>query len=283
MTDLLVTGAYGQLGRATLAAAHRRGLAAVGHDLDTLDITARASVEEMMTRIGPAAVLNCAAYTQVDACEEHEELATRVNGEAVGVLAEACNRHGAVLVQVSTDYVFPGTATTPYHEDDQVGPINAYGRSKLLGEEIAQRAHHHLVVRTAWLYGGPSGTFVEAIRAQLAQGTASLRVVADQTGSPTLCDDLAGAILGLLAVGARGLVHAVNSGSTTWHGFAEEIVHRSHATAEVIPVATTEFPRPAPRPAYSVLDTGRLSRLLGAPLPTWQDALARYLEAPCGS
>ncbi len=278
MTDLLVTGSQGQLGRALLAAAHRRGLAAVGHDLDTLDITDPAAVAEKMSCIGPAAVVNCAAYTAVDACEEHEDVALRVNGDAVGVLAEACNRHGAVLVQISTDYVFPGTATRPYREDDPVSPVNAYGRSKLRGEELARRARHTLVVRTAWLYGGPGASFVTAIRRQLAEGATSLRVVADQTGCPTLCDDLADAVLALLAVGARGVVHAVNSGSTTWHGLAEEIVRRLGARAEVVPVSTTEFPRPAPRPAFSVLDTARLSGLLGAPLPTWQDALARHLE-----
>lgn len=283
MTDLLVTGAHGQLGRAVLATAQRRGLAAVGHDLDTLDITDRAAVEAMMTCLTPAAVVNCAAYTAVDDCEEHEGLAVRVNGEAVGGLAEACNRHGAVLVQISTDYVFPGTSSRPYREDDPVDPVNAYGRSKLRGEELARRAHHHLVVRTAWLYGVGGASFVEAIRGQLAAGAQALRVVADQTGSPTLCDDLAGAILGLLAAGARGIVHAVNSGATTWHGLATEIVRRAHADSEVIPVTTAEFPRPAPRPAYSVLDTTHLSRLLGAPLPSWQDALARYLESPCES
>jgi dTDP-4-dehydrorhamnose reductase len=237
----------------------------------------------------PRAVVNCAAFTAVDRCEEKEEAATAVNGTAVGHLARACNATASLLVQISTDYVFPGTAITPYREGDSVGPLSAYGRSKLRGEEEARLAQRHLIVRTAWLYGlggptPPTGTgstanFVEAIRRQVGDGAASLRVVADQVGSPTFCDDLALVILDLVRAGAKGVVHAVNAGVTSWHGFACEIVRQLGARVEVTAVSTAEYPRPARRPPYSVLDTSRLEALLGRPMPPWQDALARYLGA----
>jgi len=279
MPDLLVTGAHGQLGRAVLERATARGLAAVGHDLDTLDITDAAAVTAALERIRPRALVNCAAWTAVDDCEGDPGLALEVNGTAVGHLAAACAAVGATLVQVSTDYVFSGASAHPYREDDPVGPTSAYGRSKLEGERLAQRAPEHLVVRTAWLFGRGGRSFVTAIRGQVEAGRSPLRVVADQRGCPTYCDDLAEAILGLLERRARGTVHAVNSGATTWHAFALEIVRQLGAAAEVRPELTADVPRPAPRPANSVLDTSRLATLLGGPLPTWQDALIRYLAA----
>ncbi len=283
MVQLLVTGAHGQLGRALLAAALRRGASAEGRDVDTLDITDSSAVRAWLERERPRAVVNCAAFTAVDRCEAEEQLATAVNGLAVDHLARACDAVGALLVQVSTDYVFDGAGTRPYLESDPVNPVSAYGRSKLRGEEAARAASSHLVVRTAWLCGRGGVNFVEAIRRQLDAGSARLRVVADQQGCPTFCDDLAEALLDLEACGARGVVHAVNAGVTTWHGFACEIVRRLGREAEVEPVTTAAFPRPARRPAYSVLSTGLLERLLGRPLPPWQDGLGRYLEGPCGS
>jgi dTDP-4-dehydrorhamnose reductase len=277
---IVVTGSDGQLGRAVLACCRRREIAAVGHDLDTLDITDAGQVAGTLTELRPSAVVNCAAYTAVDRCEDHEEEATRVNGEAVGHLARACGSVGALLVQVSTDYVFSGDAERPYREDDPPSPISAYGRSKLRGEEAARLAERHLVVRTAWLYGHGGSNFVEAIRRQVAAGTSPLRVVADQTGSPTSCDDLASAILDLAAADARGVVHAANTGATSWHGLAEAVVDILGADVPVVPVSTDEFPRPARRPSFSVLATDRLAALLGRPMPPWRDALERYL---CGS
>jgi dTDP-4-dehydrorhamnose reductase len=281
--QLLVTGSQGQLGRAVLAAAAGRGLVTDGRDLDTLDITSREAVDEWIVTARPRAVVNCAAYTAVDDCEGAEDEARAVNAAAVGHLAAACNQVGAVLVQISTDYVFDGAGSRPYREDDPVAPASAYGRTKLLGERAAASADHHLVIRTAWLYGRGGRHFVGAIRRQLEGGATRLRVVADQLGSPTYCDDLAGALLDLVEAGATGTVHAVNDGATSWHGFAEEIVRLLGADAEVIPVTTDEFPRPARRPAFSVLDTGRLAALIGRRLPPWSDALARYLEVPCES
>jgi dTDP-4-dehydrorhamnose reductase len=281
VADLIITGVYGQLGRAVAEAASAGGWSVRGVDLDTLDITDRGAVLDAVIEARPRALVNCAAFTAVDRCEQEEELATAVNGTAVSHLAEACNRVGALLVQVSTDYVFSGRGTRPYREEDPVGPVSAYGRSKLEGERAARTARRHLIARTAWLCGRGGPNFVEAIRRQVEAGGQPIRVVADQRGSPTFCDDLARALLVLVEREARGVLHTVNSGATTWHGFACEIVRLLGADLEVVPVTSAEFPRPAPRPGYSVLDTGRLASLLGRPLPAWEDGLRRYLGAAC--
>ncbi len=283
MTGLLVTGSDGQLGRALLVEAAARGLSAEGHDVDTLDIRDPEAVRQMLNWIRPAALVNTAAFTAVDACESQEDEAMAINGTAVGHLAAACDLTGTVLVQISTDYVFSGDADRPYREDDPPAPISAYGRTKLRGEELAAGAKEHLIVRTAWLYGIGGRNFVEAIRRQIEGGAERLRVVDDQRGSPTFAGDLATAILDLLDVGARGIVHGVNAGSTTWYGFAREIVRQLRAEVDVEPVPTGDVPRPARRPRNSVLETRRLTTLLGRPMPEWPDALARYLEATCTS
>jgi len=279
----LITGSYGQLGKALLAEAGARGMSAEGRDVDTIDITDRGAVMSWITETHPGVVINCAAYTAVDDCEEHEDEARMVNATAVAHLAAACNTSGSKLIQLSTDYVFDGTATKPYLEDDAIAPASAYGRTKLLGEQAAREADDHLIVRTAWLYGLGGRHFVGAIQRQIKAGNQHLRVVADQFGSPTFCNDLAAAILDLAAVGAAGTVHAVNSGITSWHGFATEIARQLGARIEVVPVATDEFPRPARRPPYSGLDTSRIEELIGRRLPSWQDALERYLELACVS
>jgi dTDP-4-dehydrorhamnose reductase len=280
---LLVTGSYGQLGRAVLDEASARGIATEGRDIDTLDISDPKAVDRWISTSRPGVVVNCAAFTAVDDCESREDEARVVNATAVDHLARACDAVDATLIHVSTDYVFDGTADRPYREDDPVSPIGAYGRTKLLGEQAAAGARRHLIVRTAWLYGHGGRHFVEAIRGQVERGTNPLRVVGDQHGSPTFSVDLAAAILDLAERDAVGIVHAVNRGATTWHGFAEEIVQLLGVDVEVRAVTTDEFPRPAPRPAYSVLDTTRLEQLLGRRMPSWQDALARYLEAACES
>ncbi len=283
MTDLVVTGAHGQLGSALLRLAPSAGLEVTGCDVDTVDVTDRTAVEALVDRTEPRWLINCAAATAVDACEENEELAFAVNARAPQLLAEACAQRGTRLVHVSTDYVFAGDGARPYREDDPTGPVSVYGRSKLAGEEAVRRLEDHLIVRTAWLYGLGGWSFVEAIRAQLAKGTNPLRVVADQTGSPTFADDLAQAIVELIRNGATGTVHAVNAGAVTWHGFAKAIVAELDAAVTVEPVTTEAFPRPAPRPHYSVLDTARLESLIGRSLPPWRDGLRRYLGATCAS
>jgi dTDP-4-dehydrorhamnose reductase len=281
--NILITGVRGQLGRALAGVCNEREIEFDGRDIDTLDIDDAAAVTGWIEGSNPFAVINCAAYTAVDDCETDESTALKVNGSAVGHIAKACNTVGARLVQISTDYVFSGNGDRPYREDDPVAPISAYGRTKLRGEELALGAHGHLVVRTAWLYGHGGRNFVEAIRGQIDSGVETLKVVDDQRGSPTFCGDLAEAILDLVDAETDGVVHAVNTGETTWHGFAVAIARLLGKDIEVLGVRSEDFSRPAPRPAYSVLDTSRLSAVLGHNMPPWEDALARYLEATCAS
>lgn len=274
---LLVTGSRGQLGRALERAAPRRGHEMFGVDLPELDVTDRGAVLAAVHTILPEAIVNCAAFTAVDAAESQPESAMAANGAAVGHLAAAANEVGATLVQVSTDYVFDGRSARPYREDDPPGPLSSYGRSKLAGEREAAAARSHLIVRTSWLFGERGANFVEAIRRQLDAGNRTLKVVDDQHGCPTYAADLADALLRLLEVGARGIVHATNEGATTWWAFACEIVRQLGVPAEVEAIRTAATDRPARRPQFSVLDGSRMTELLGSPLPPWQDALRRYL------
>ncbi len=280
---ILITGVHGQLGRALAAICEDRGRKHEGRDIDTLDIRDPQAVDSWILAAQPSTVINCAAFTAVDDCESNEGLALAANGTAVGYLAAACNQVDARLIQISTDYVFPGNADRPYKEDDPVGPASAYGRTKLRGEQHALDAGRHLVVRTAWLFGHGGQNFVEAIRTQIDGGATRIKVVADQRGCPTYCVDLAAAVLDLADSDADGIIHAVNTGDTTWHGLAVAITEYLGADVEILPVATDEFPRPAPRPTYSVLDTARLESTLERSMPSWQDALARYLDHPCES
>ena len=275
---ILITGSHGQLGRSLVELCTSRGTEFEGRDIDTLNISDQSAVSRWIEEARPGAVINCAAFTAVDDCESKEGLALTVNGDAVGYLASACNAVGARLVQISTDYVFAGDSVTPYSVNDPVNPASAYGRTKLAGEELAQTARDHVVVRTAWLYGHGGRNFVEAIRGQIGSGRDCLKVVADQQGCPTYSNDLAEAILDLVEVGTGGIFHAVNTGATTWHGFALAIAECLGADVKILPVSTEEFPRPAPRPRYSVLDTSRLEAELGRGMPSWRDALQRYLE-----
>lgn len=275
---VLVTGSRGQLGRALAGAAAARGDEAVGVDLPEVDVTDETAVGALLRDVRPDWVVNAAAFTAVDEAERREAEAAAVNATAVEYLVAAADAVGAGLVHVSTDYVFDGLGKRPYREDDPVGPCSAYGRTKLAGERAAARGSRVLIARTAWLYGD-GANFVAAIRRQIDAGASTLRVVADQRGCPTYAVDLAGALLDLVDAGARGLVHAVNAGSATWHELACEIVRLLGAPVKVVAVTTAEMPRPAPRPGYSVLDTARLTALLGRPLPPWQDALARHLGA----
>ena len=256
-----------------------RGAACEGRDIDTLDICDAAAARRWIVDSSPSVVINTAAFTAVDACEDNEEQATAVNGTAVGHLAAACNEVGALLIQISTDYVFPGDADRPYEEDAAAAPKSARLRPfQAARRRTRPHRSRHVVVRTAWLYGRGGRNFVETIRGQIAAGAPSLEVVADQFGCPTFCDDLLDAVLDLrrrrrdrhLARGQRREhdVARVRGGDRSSSGSA----------ITVVPVTTREVPRPAPRPPYSVLDTGRLEAALGRPMPPWQDGLRRYLE-----
>lgn len=268
---ILVTGGQGQLAEAV-----RRtwtGHTLVIPDEADLDLGSRERIFRNVEQHRPYAVLNAGAFTQVDRCETEPELAERINGEAVGWLAEACGANGALLVQVSTDYVFDGTASRPYREEDPPNPRCAYGRTKLRGEREAARAPQHLIVRTSWLYDAWGRNFYNTMLRAAAEGR-KLRVVDDQRGAPTSCRVLAHQLERALAEGWRGLVHATCAGETSWHGFAEAIFRAHRIMADLSPCTTADYPLPAPRPAYSVLDGRRRARLGTDLMPSWEQALA---------
>ena len=282
MTTLLITGARGQLGCDLLAASAAAGLAATGLGSAELDITDRAAVgravQDWMARTnGDRAVLiNAAAYTAVDAAETDRERAFAVNATGPANLAAAAAAAGAGLIHVSTDYVFPGDAHRPYEVTDPTGPRSVYGASKLAGEQAALETHPQAhVVRTAWVYGANGSNFVRTM-AKLEQSHPTVSVVDDQLGSPTWSADLATGLLQLADADLPGgVLHATNEGSTTWCGLARAVFEELGADPErVLPTTTDAFPRPAPRPAYSVLSPAAWAAAGLRPLPPWRDALA---------
>lgn len=274
---VLITGARGQLGRALVDLGRGQGWQLWAYDLPEFDLTDVGAVQEAVRTAQPEVIFNAAAFTAVDRAEEEPEAAFAVNARAVATLASVADEVGALLVHLSTDYVFDGQNTRPYREDDPPNPLSVYGRSKLEGEKAAARASKHLIVRTSWLFGR-GWNFVEAIRKQLLGGARELRVVADQFGRPTYAEDLAEALVRLVNAGAYGLFHVANTGETSWAGFAREIAAQLGFSVPVVDISTEEAGRPAPRPRYSVLDTAKFDSL-GQPLPPWQEALARYLRA----
>lgn len=275
---VLVTGAGGMLARALVPELERRGHRVVALGRGALDVTDEAAVSARVAAERPDAVVQCAAYTAVDRAEEEEEAAHRVNAAAAGHVARACDRTGALFVYPSSDYVFPGDAARPYRPGDPTGPLNAYGRSKLAGEAAAREAGRALVVRTSWLYGEGGPNFVDTI-SRLGRERDVLQVVDDQLGRPTWTGSLARTISELMEARAEGILHAADAGEpVTWYGFAREVLARRGIAARVEPVPSSAFPRPAPRPRYSVLDCSETEAVLGRPLPRWQDALERYLE-----
>lgn len=249
-----------------------------------LDITDSRCVNACVAEHAPAIVVNCAAYTKVDPAESEPAVANAINGSAVEILAHAANAAGALLVTISTDFVFDGTSSTPYEVTSQTNPLSSYGRSKLLGEIAASHAERHLIVRTSWLFGTRGPNFVEAIRNQIRKGTDPLRVVEDQRGRPTYTPHLAQAIFRLAHLAseseiARGVVHYADEDECSWYDFARAIVEETGASVTVKPVSTDEFPRPAKRPAYSVLSTERYERLTGLRPESWREGLRDYLGA----
>jgi dTDP-4-dehydrorhamnose reductase len=282
----LVTGARGQLGRCLVARlrAHPRHRLAAAPDRTSLDVTDRAAIRRaVLEQPGgpPDVVVNAAAMTQVDRCEAEPETARRTNALAPEWLAEAAREARTVFVQISTDYVFDGTARRPYREEDPTRPRSVYGRTKLEGEQrVLAACPEALVVRTAWLFG-PGDNFVRRIleaaqRALLGIGP-PLRVVGDRRGSPTWAGHLADGLLVLVEGAARGVYHLAGSGSASWWELARAAVDVwGHPELPIEKVATAEFPRPAPRPAWSVLDSGRAERA-GVHMPPWREGLRAYL------
>ena len=279
---VLVTGANGQLGSELVALySARSGDVVLGVDLPDMDITSELSVGAVFDSFSPDVVINCAAWTAVDAAEENEVGALAVNGEGPRALARACSAAGAWLVQISTDYVFSGEATSPYAEDAIPDPRSAYGRTKLAGELAAREElpEAHYIVRTAWLYGHQGNNFVKTML-RLEKERETIDVVDDQVGQPTYAADLASQIVALLdARPAAGTFHGTNSGEVSWHGFTQEIFRLIGADpARVIAVTSEQFVRPAPRPAYSVLGHQRWADAGVAEMRDWRRAIADAVQ-----
>jgi dTDP-4-dehydrorhamnose reductase len=286
------------LGLDVLRAGERAGHELIGVDRPELDITDAAAVHAAVARIEPDAVLNCAAWTDVDGAETHSEQAHAVNADGAGNLARAAAQAGVPLVHVSTDYVFSGEAFVvsggaprAYVESDPTGPQSVYGQSKLAGEQqVLAASPRHAVVRSAWLFGIGGRNFAEtmlrlagereATGPSVATGPApQVQVVTDQVGCPTWTGHLAPALLGVIERGVAGLVHLAGAGQVSWNGFAAEIFRQAEVDCRVEDATTAQMARPAPRPAWSVLESEREDVL---PLPPWQDGLAGYLAARTG-
>jgi dTDP-4-dehydrorhamnose reductase len=275
---VLVTGSGGMLARDLIPILKKRHEVIASGEED-LNITEREKVFSVLRHLRPDLVVNCAAYTQVDKAEEEREKAFLVNGIGVQNLALACNEHSIPLCHISTDYVFNGEKDRPYTPFDNTDPINTYGASKLAGERFIQWIMNAFyIVRTSWLYGEGGNNFVSTIM-RIALERPEIRVVHDQRGSPTSTMTLSLALQGLIETRAYGIYHVTDTtdGGISWYEFAGEIVRSSGLSARIIPITTEEFPRPARRPRYSVLDVSIFSLVTGDPLPDWRNALRDFL------
>lgn len=278
---LVLGGATGMLGRAVTEALARRG---IEHDVVERDRLDLLRGETVATSIGPGArvVFNCTGWTNVDLAESQEDEATVINGSGVGKLAERCKQVGAVFIHYSTDYVFAGHASQPYAVDEPRAPLNAYGRSKAKGELLLEQSGaEHLLIRTSWVYAPWGKNFVRTILGA-AQKRPSLRVVNDQRGRPSSAEQLAETSLRLLEAGGRGTFHATDAGQCTWFEFARSIVAQAGLACSVAPCSSSEYPSPAQRPSYSVLDLSRTEALV-APLVSWEESLARVIPRALSS
>lgn len=288
---LLLLGGNGQVGRELRRSLQVLGEVVVatrdGVDADAVaDFDAPGSLAALVARIAPDVVVNAAAYTAVDKAETDTEAAYRINAEAPQAIARACTASGALLVHYSTDYVFDGGASRPYREDDATAPLGVYGASKLAGEEaIRASGARHAILRTAWVYAAHGKNFLLTML-RLAGERDELRVVADQVGAPTPAAWIADATAGIVRHGidGSGTWHLTAAGETSWHGFAEAIVDEAHAFGllahkpRVMAIPTSDYPTPARRPAYSVLDTTRLRQDFGIVPPDWREGLRATLR-----
>jgi len=276
----LVVGSQGMLGTDLVRLLEGRGTQTVALDIDEMDIRIAESVMDGFEKYHPGLVINVAAYTDVDGCESRPEEAFSINAQGPKNLAKASLDSGSFLVHLSTDYVFDGNKGAPYVEEDPINPLGVYGRSKAEGERYVRELlpESHCIVRTQWLFGLHGKNFVEAILTQARQKDV-LRVVCDQRGSPTYAPDLATALIELCNLRPRGTLHITNSGEATWHEFARKILELAGlGSVRVEPMTTEELGRPAPRPAYSVMDNSRFIGLTGLGLRSWEDALEAYLD-----
>lgn len=282
ISPVLVTGSRGQLGDAIRRRMDRfPAYTFTLTDIDELDLCDKKAVDDFIRRGRYAYIINCAAYTAVDRAESDAERCMRINRDAVGHLATAAREVGARMIHISTDYVFDGRATRPYREDDPTSPTSVYGRTKLAGEHVLleELPADAVILRTAWLYSEVGNNFVKTML-RLGAERPEIRVVNDQLGSPTYAGDLAEAVLRVLTAPTfhPGIYHYTDDGVCSWYDFARHILRTAHPTCIVRPIPTADYPTPAARPAYSVLDKTRIRQAYGVSIPRWQDSLDRCLQ-----
>lgn len=275
---ILVTGVNGQLGHDVVNELEKRGIPAVGVDIQEMDITDAGSVDRVIRECAPDAVIHCAAYTAVDAAEENEELCRKVNVDGPRNIANICKALDIKMVQISTDYVFSGEGSHYWKPEDACAPQSVYGQTKYEGElAVRNILDKYFIVRIAWAFGINGKNFVRTML-RLAQNHDTIRVVNDQYGSPTYTYDLARLLADLVQTDKYGIYHATNEGICSWYEFARAIFAEAGVPVNVVPVTTAEYGAKAKRPANSRMNNDKLTEMGFEKLPSWQDALARYIE-----
>jgi dTDP-4-dehydrorhamnose reductase len=278
---ILVTGAKGQLGNEIALLAGRTKHQFSFHDIDSLDLTNSRDVLEKGMKISPDLIINCAAYTAVDKAESEPEQATQVNEQAVKNLVSLAKKTGAFLIHISTDYVFSGKTHLPYIETDATDPVSIYGKTKAAGEEAALSYEKSIVIRTSWLYSSLGNNFVTTML-RLGKEKTELSVVFDQVGTPTYAGDLANAILRITEqitpATKGGIFHYSNEGVASWYDFAVEIMDIAKLSCTVKPIRSEEYPVPAPRPLYSVLDKNKIKNTFHITIPHWKHSLKNCVK-----
>lgn len=275
---VFVTGVKGQLGYDVMNELEKQGLEGIGVDIDEMDITDADQVNEVIKEAAPDAVIHCAAYTAVDAAEDNEEICRKVNAQGTENIAKVCEELDIKMMYISTDYVFNGQGERPWGPDDKREPLNVYGQTKYEGElAIEEHVKKFFTVRIAWVFGVNGKNFIKTML-NLGKTHDHLTVVNDQTGSPTYTYDLARLLVYMIQTDKYGRYHATNEGICTWYEFACEIFKQAGMNVSVAPVSSDEYPAKAKRPSNSRMDKSKLTANGFTPLPTWQDALSRYLK-----
>ena len=285
MAIILITGAKGQLGSELKEVSKNfYGYDFIFTDIDSFDITSLEKISEFIKKSKPDWIINCAAYTLVDKAEVEPDQALLINGTAVKNITEAIRGSECRFIHISSDYVYDGNLNVPYNENITANPLSAYGRSKLAGEKYALLHNGSMIIRTAWLYSSFGNNFVKTILRNAAEKE-SLKVVFDQTGTPTYAADLAGAIMNIISGVIRnqiamnsGIYNYSNEGVCSWYDFAREIIKESGLTCRVLPVLTKDYPQAAKRPVYSVLDKSKIKENYGLSIPHWKDSLIKCLK-----
>lgn len=275
---VFVTGVKGQLGHDVMNELEKQGLEGIGVDIDEMDITDADQVNKVIKEAAPDAVIHCAAYTAVDAAEDNEEICRKVNATGTENIAKVCEELDIKMMYISTDYVFNGQGERPWEPDDEREPLNVYGQTKYEGElAIEKHVKKFFTVRIAWVFGVNGKNFIKTML-NLGKTHDHLTVVNDQTGSPTYTYDLARLLVDMIQTDKYGRYHATNEGLCTWYEFACEIFKQAGMNVSVAPVSSDEYPAKAKRPSNSRMDKSKLTENGFKPLPTWQDALGRYLK-----